>query len=257
MPAEYWTIRDALEQYARELWSVQIVYRAWQADGSVFPDGLRGAVASAMDSAAWKRDHLVESLYAASEGMPETQRRFADNIARGVALAHDETADLVSRPWSLDESDLSKIAGAAVGMSFWRRGWQFVKPAFESAKKFVGWCLGIAVGGTAVCITGWFMYSRIKKWSLETEIEMYMQLTNECERMASECNAIEDETARRECIENANAKCAVIMDMFKQSYGGAAGECDDLFDTPMGTLLGGLAGVGIGWYLVRRLLKGV
>ena len=68
------------------------------------------------------------------------------------------------------------------------------------------------------------------------------------------CNAISDEAARKSCINVATTMNEALAKRISENMGGKGQACGPI-DTPIGTLLGGLVGVGLGWAGLRRIMR--
>jgi len=230
------TLWQVLDDYATNLKSVQHVARMWHAgpgDYSV----MQPRLAAALTEIATQRDILRPAI--ASSLMTEDQRTALDKM---VFDAYAESASIVANPTDETPFGGMKVLGVTAPEAE-----TAIKLAERLGKSLLKLCYFLA--GATITVIAYVKVSPLlfDPAGTHAAAQTWNDVQSECASMRGRCAAGDNE-----CLRAADVFCGQLRKMALSDLPGS-GDCGVL-DTPYGTLVGLVLGVGFGWAGMRKVM---
>jgi hypothetical protein len=230
------TLWQVLNDYATNLKSVQHVARMWNAgpgDYSV----MQPRLAAALTEIATQRDILRPAI--ASSLMSEVQRTTLDGL---VFDAYAETASIVSNPNGEESFGLMKVLGVTAPQ---------VETSVALAERLGKSLLRLVyfLAGATITVIAYVKVSPLlfDPAGTHAAAQTWNDVQSECSAMRARCVS-----GDVECLTAADVFCGQLRKMALSDLPGS--DSCGVLDTPYGTLVGLVLGIGFGWAGMRKVM---
>lgn len=222
------SLAKALNDYVGNLRAIQLVAQQIAQLPITFYDG-RPELSVALSSVRVQRDAILLGL---STAITFTDRE-KENLSALINAAYDSTEAVLDNPRG--SSELGKQLG-----QFWAEIRPFVKHVTTVLIGLAGVAAGTYIGNKYI------LPQILDPTGVKAREESYFAGRNSCRKALAECETAED---RPSCMRSARRYCKEMEEI-------TSGDSDScgLLQTPYGTLIGGLLGVGLGWAGMRRIM---
>jgi hypothetical protein len=232
------TLWQVLNDYVTNLKSVQHVARMWYVGPGAY-SVMQPRLAAALTDIASQRD-IIRPAIAASVGVPEDERTFLDGL---VFDAYAETAAVV-----MDPSNEVPFGGMkALGVTA-PEAETAIKLAERLGKQLLR--LVYYIAGIGIATTGyvkWIGPMWFDPNGIHSATSVWSDVEEECAKLIAAVPSGDMDGLAR-----ARRRCDQLRSMADNDLPGS-GSCGPL-DTPYGTLIGLVLGVGFGWAGMRKVM---
>ena len=233
------TTYQALKDFTENLRSIQMVARAWGV-GPCDYELIRPTLNRAVTDCQAQMMLIRTSLH--SSPVEDELKAAVDATIVG---AFDDTAAIVSNPsWTEEGPAMGKMG--QVPPSGWSEVIKAAQAASKSLVRLAKYVIGISAVGGAFILLGPLAYQRLTDpYGYKAGLDAWMGSQDACAR------AIAAAGTDPVKLESAQSFCGHMTKLFNKNVG--SGECGPL-DTPYGTLIGLMLGIGFGWAGMRKVM---
>ena len=234
------TTYQALKDFAENLRSIQLVARAWgvgPGDYELVRPTLNRAVSDCLAQMSIIRTAIQSS-------MVDAEWKSAADEA--IVASFDDTASIVANPAWTDDGTMGKLG--QIPTTVWAEVIASAAKASKSLIRLLKYVIGISVTGGAFILLGPLAYQRLTDpYGYKAGFDAWMGSQEACGR------AITAAGTDPVKLESAKSFCDYMTTLFNQNKPGGSGDCGPL-DTPYGTLIGLVLGIGFGWAGMRKVM---
>lgn len=226
--------------------------------GDPLPDRWDNYVRELIDAGARDAANIAAEIAAAKVGMTDVDGiKMLDDVSSAVLAVQAETESVgtgtLGAVKALGQAAaalaaMQRIAAAAEAVASGARV-SATRPVWPALKRALAWIFGITAAGVGGIVLYRTWERSDKLYSIKVAYEGSALLQAKRDQEVAACGGDE------ECIARAKARADKFASYLDNSLiDDSSGGCG-MLDTPTGTLIGAMVGIGFGWSGMRRLMR--